>query len=178
MKDAEMKNALAGFIIGTLVTLALIALGGYIAIVNGWIPARGDEPPGTLETWAARHSLKATLEREGTAKSPISGDEADLMAGAKVYASNCASCHGTPVNEVPTFARGLNPEPTLFGNGDFVTDDPEGSIHWKAQHGIKFTGMPSFSKSLSDKEIWQVTAFLKKMDKLPAPVDSYWKSMK
>ncbi len=68
--------------------------------------------------------------------------------------------------------------PTLFGNGDLVADDPEAYIYFKTKHGIRFTGMPAFKGMLKDDEIWQVTLFLKHMDKLPASVDSSWKSMK
>jgi len=169
---------LSGFLLGLVVAVLVAVAAGYLAITNGMIPARGDVAPDQFETWAAHNALRAVLKREGTETSPLKGNEATLMAGAKVYASNCGGCHGTPKDPTPSFAKGFNPDPTLFGNGDTVTDDPEGWIHWKVEHGIKFTGMPAFAPMLSKNEIWQVTMFLKDMDKLPAKVDAFWKKMK
>jgi mono/diheme cytochrome c family protein len=167
-----------GFAGGIAITVALAGAVSYLAVVNGWLPARQDEAPGELETWAAHHALKATLNREATMQSPIAADEENLMAGAEVYHANCAGCHGTPKDPEPAFAKGFIPPPTLFGNGDIVSDDPEGWSYWKIKHGIKFTGMPSFTPSLSDKEMWQVTLFLKHMDKLPDKVKAFWREMK
>ncbi len=165
-------------LLGTVLTLLLVALTAYLVITSGFIPARQDEASSGLEAWAAHKSLSATIAREAKSQSPIPADEENLMAGAKVYAGNCSGCHGSPLVPSPDFAKGYSPDPTLFANGDMVTDDPEGNIYWKIDHGIRFTGMPSFNKMLNEKELWQVTLFLKHMDKLPAPVDEYWKHMK
>lgn len=173
-----MNKMALGLAIGVIATLSVGALAGYLIIVNGVIPARGDVKPDNFETWAAHKSLHATLEREAVDKCPIPADAENLMAGAKVYSSNCSGCHGAPANPKPSFAQGFNPDPTLFGNGDDVTDDPESQIYWKVNHGIKFTGMPSFNKMLSEKEMWQVSLFLKNQNKLPNEVDAYWKAMK
>jgi mono/diheme cytochrome c family protein len=171
-----MKTGL-GFLLGCICALAVVALVGYLSIVNGWIPARGDEPAGDFEKWAAHHALHAVLEREAPTQSPIPADEPNLMAGAKLYADQCAGCHGAPKNPTPAFANGFSPGPTLFGNGDTVTDDPEGYTYWKIEHGIKFTGMPAFKGQLKENEIWQLSMFLKHMDKLPPKVETLWKNM-
>lgn len=173
-----MNKMLIGALVGAFGTALGVALAGYLAIVNGWIPARGDVLPDKFESWAAHHALKATLVREGTDKPPFPADPVTLMAGAKVYGSNCSGCHGAPANPTPAFAAGFNPHAPLFGNGDDVTDDPEGHIYWIVNHGIKFTGMPTFNKMLSEKEMWQVTLFLKHQTSLPADVNAYWKAMK
>lgn len=173
-----MNKLIAGVAIGALGAGLGIALAGYLTIVNGWIPARGDVEPDKLEAWAAHHALKATLNREGTDKPPFAADEETLMAGVKVYSSNCSGCHGAPGNPDPAFAHSFNPNAPLFGNGDDVTDDPEGHIYWIVNHGIKFTAMPSFNKMLSEKEMWQVVLFLKNQNQLPPKVATAWKAMK
>jgi mono/diheme cytochrome c family protein len=136
-----------------------------------------DEAASPLEKWAARSSLHATLKREATESCPIAANEENLMAGAKIYSSNCSVCHGTPIEKIPPLFKGITPAPPLFAN-DPVTDDPESSTHWRVEHGIRFTAMPSFKQILSSNEMWQVTLFLRHMDKLPAPVDKYWSTMK
>ncbi|HKE30196.1 MAG TPA: cytochrome c, partial [Candidatus Angelobacter sp.] len=65
-------------------------------------------------------------------------------------------------------AKGMFPvPPQLFNADDMVTDDPVGSIYWKVNNGIRMTGMPSFNKSLSPTEMWQVSQLLNRADKLP-----------
>jgi mono/diheme cytochrome c family protein len=48
-----------------------------------------------------------------------------------------------------------------------VTDDPVGETYWKVKNGIRLTGMPGFSDSLSDAALWQVSLLLLQADKLP-----------
>jgi mono/diheme cytochrome c family protein len=56
----------------------------------------------------------------------------------------------------------------LKGKG--VTDDPPGETYWKVANGIRLTGMPGFSQSLSPTEIWQISLMLANADKLPPSV--------
>jgi mono/diheme cytochrome c family protein len=52
-----------------------------------------------------------------------------------------------------------------------VSDDEAGETYWKVANGIRLTGMPAFSKVLSDTEMWQVSLLLKNADKeMPDPV--------
>ncbi len=173
-----MGKLIAGIAIGIVVTLIAGAAIGYLIITSGVIPARQDEVSSDFESWAAHQSLRATIKREAVQTSPIKADEENLMAGVKIYTSNCSGCHGTPKDPSPAFAKGYNPAPPLFANGETVTDDPEAKIYWKIDHGIRFTGMPSYNKMLNENEMWQVTLFLKNQDKLPKAVDDYWKTAK
>ena len=173
-----MQKILIGVLIGVLCTLSLGALAAYLTIINGWLPARGDVVPDKFESWAAHSALRAVLKREGTETPPFAADGPTLLAGAKVYGANCSGCHGAPGNPSPAFSKGFNPHAPFFAAGDDVTDDAEGKIYWFINHGVKFTGMPSFNKMLSEKEMWQVTLFLKNQNNLPADVSAVWKAMK
>ena len=42
--------------------------------------------------------------------------------------------------------------------------------------GVRYTGMPAWSKALSTEDMWKVTAFLSHLDKLPPAVQTYWKN--
>ncbi|MFL6450992.1 MAG: c-type cytochrome [Bryobacteraceae bacterium] len=63
------------------------------------------------------------------------------------------------------------PPPELF-KGHGVTDDPAGVTYWKVANGIRLTGMPAYTKALSDTEMWQVSLLLANADKLPAKVNA------
>jgi mono/diheme cytochrome c family protein len=53
----------------------------------------------------------------------------------------------------------------LHGKG--VTDDPAGETYWKVANGIRLTGMPGFSGSLTEEQMWQVAELMANADKLP-----------
>ena len=100
--------------------------------------------------------------------------DATILAGAKLYIANCAVCHGSAGSEESNIAKGLYvPAPQFTKHG--VDDDEEGETYWKIEHGIRFTGMPSFKDNLTEEQIWQITYFLKRgMSNLPAEADAVW----
>jgi thiosulfate dehydrogenase len=162
-------------VVATLVALGLCA---YLGIEAGLVPANADAKPSKLERWIAGRSLRATLAREAPrVPNPVTLTDTNLIAGIRIYASNCVVCHGAADGKPSNIARGLYQKPPEFAR-DGVEDDPEGVTYWKADHGIRFTGMPSFGKSLDDKQRWQVTLFLKHMDALPPAPQRVWKSVR
>ena len=52
-----------------------------------------------------------------------------------------------------------------------VSDDPAGETYWKVKNGIRLSGMPAYGKSLSEKQLWQVSLLLSMADK-PLPADA------
>jgi mono/diheme cytochrome c family protein len=165
------------FLYGLLTAGLLALVGGYAFIVNGLMPANADSPPPALEKWAAHKSLNATLSREATLGSgPVALDDAALKEGIKVYAQNCMVCHGASDGQASNIALGLYQHaPQLAKHG--VEDDSEGETYWKVHHGIRLTGMPGFSQTLTDTQQWQVTLFLKHMDALSPAVEKAWKAL-
>jgi hypothetical protein len=62
----------------------------------------------------------------------------------------------------------MYPRPPLLFEGKGVTDDTPGETYWKIFNGIRLTGMPGFSKSLNQTQMWQIALLLANADKLPA----------
>ena len=168
-----MKN----FFVGVVVTLLVLVAGAYAFVSLGCMPANADGKPPLIEKWMARKSLHATLQREAPqGPVPIALNDANLAAGVKLYAVNCAVCHGASDGEASNIAEGLYQQaPQLAQHG--VEDDPEGVIYWKVKHGIRLTGMPGFSAAFTEDQVWQTVLFLKHMDSLPAGVDKIWKAV-
>jgi mono/diheme cytochrome c family protein len=140
----------------------------YWLVASGVMSAGQDAGPLPLERWAAKKSLRATMRRDArNLKSPLEPDAANLEAGAHLFVDHCQVCHGGPDGIASPVAKGLAPKaPQLAKDG--VEDDPEGTIYWKTAHGIRFTGMPGFREALSEREMWQITLFLKRMDSAQA----------
>ncbi len=166
-----------GIFFGILITLALGLVGCYVFVVKGWMPANADSKPSLLETWAAHKSLHALIKREAPqGPNPISLTDANLISGIKFYSVNCAVCHGTSDAKASNIAVGLYQHaPQLAQDG--VEDDPDGVTYWKIKHGIRLTGMPAFSGTLNDQQIWQIALFLKHMDSLPVAPEKAWKNL-
>jgi mono/diheme cytochrome c family protein len=156
---------------------ALLTLAGYLTIANGLLPANADTAPTAVEKWVAKTSLRGTLKREAPAgKNPLPPTAENYAAAVKLYAANCAVCHGAADAARSNVAKGLYQEPPQLAK-DGVEDDPDGVSFWKVKHGIRFTGMPGFGRTLSDTQIWQLTLFLKNMDHLPQQAESAWKAV-
>jgi thiosulfate dehydrogenase len=169
---------LRGILIGIALTLAVLALGAYVTVSAGWVPANADARPGKLETWAAKTSLRVAIARETAGMtSPLEPTAENLAAGVKLYAGNCAVCHGVASGPGTNIARGFYQFAPQFGRHG-VTDDPIEETYWKITHGIRLTPMPAYSQTLDDTARWQVALFLKNQDKLPPAVEKSWKAMK
>lgn len=165
---------LKGFIAGVAAVVVAGLLGAYLLIATGRIPANADAKPPALEKWAARTSLRATIAREAPKGAPpVAADDANLAAGVKVYAANCAVCHGAADGTASNIAQGLYQRAPQLAKRP-VDDDEEGEIYWKVYHGIRLTGMPSYRATLSETQMWQVTLFLKHMPGLPPAAKKAW----
>lgn len=167
-----------GIVLGIVATLVAFLVCGYAGIKLGLLPANADAKASKLERWAATTSLHATIARQAPrTPNPVPLTDANLVAGIKLYAKNCAVCHGAADGRASNIAKGLYQRPPQLAN-DGVEDDPEGVTYWKVAHGIRFTGMPSFDRTLDDTQIWQLALFLKHMDSLPAGPQRAWSGVK
>jgi len=167
---------LRGIIVGIVLTIAALLVTGYAGIKAGAFPANADARPSGIEAWMARTSLGATIRRQApSGDNPVAVSDASLNSGMKLYVANCAVCHGAADGKATNVAHGLYQRPPQLASFG-VEDDPPGVVYWKIKHGIRLTGMPSFSQTLTDDQIWQITAFVQNMDHLPPAVDANWKS--
>jgi mono/diheme cytochrome c family protein len=165
------------FLFGILFTLVVLGAAAYVGVLAGALPSGADVKAPALETWAARKSLKAAIRREDAGYvNPLTPTDANLVAGVKLYGADCAMCHGAADGKKSTLAKGFYIEaPQLATDG--VEDDPENETYWKLDHGIRFTAMPAFGATLSTSQLWQLTMFLARMDKLPPVAAAAWKKL-
>ena len=163
------------FILGVLVTLAILILGGLGAALLGFIPTNANATPPRLETHLAMSAVDASTEhRAPRITSPVLPSAENLIDGMKIYTMNCAGCHGTLDMKPSTFGRSFYPPaPHLVQH---PPDDPEWFNYYIVRNGIRYTGMPAWDKTLSDQDIWKVTLLLSHMEKLPAAAQDYWKN--
>ncbi len=162
------------FFLGVITVVIVAALVGFLCIRFGLMDPRADIPVNTLEQKIAMPALDAAVDRRAPeVKNPVDATDANLVAGMKLYQTNCASCHGDINHPHGMFADSLYPRAPQFMED--TPDMPENQNFYIIQHGIRLSGMPAWKQSLSGQEIWQVTTFLSHIDKLPPQISEQWK---
>ena len=161
---------LKGILLGIVLGFVLVFVGGYFYFASGQAPVTTNSPEMPFERKVAKLALHAYLGKVPHANPPVPADEANLLAGAKVYKEQCAVCHGLPGEPHNAIGNGMFPKPPLLFRGVGVTDDETWESYTKVAGGIRMTGMPGFKDRLSDTQMWQVSVLIKNADKLPASV--------
>jgi thiosulfate dehydrogenase len=163
-----MVRVLLGMILGILLAPAIVLAWFHW----GHPPVAVSDPPLFQERALTAVPLHARIDREMLAASPIQPTQDNLVAGARIYADQCAACHGLQ-GKPSSFGAHMYPKaPPLWEkhHNDVVgvSDDPVGETYWKIANGIRLTGMPAYKTTLSETQMWQVSLLLANADK-PIP---------
>ncbi len=142
--------------------------GLYIYLTGGGAPVATTDSDMPFENYFAHKALNARIAKDMPKIVPIQPTEANYLAGADLYKQHCAVCHGLPLAPKTAIATGMYPHPPQLFEGKGVTDDEPGESYWKIFNGIRLTGMPGFSKSLSETQMWQIALLVANADKLPS----------
>jgi len=163
------------FVLGVVITLAVLILGGLGFALLGLFPTNANSAPPDFERHLAMSAVDAWTDRHAAhVSSPVLPTDQNLIDGMKVYTMNCAGCHGT-----------LDKKPAVFGASFYppapqlILDppaDPDWRTRYVVRNGIRYTGMPAWDRILSDDDVWKVTIFLSHLEKLPPAVQEYWKT--
>jgi mono/diheme cytochrome c family protein len=148
-----------GFVVGIIFTMIVLAFAIYEGAKQGYIYLGADHKPSFAESTFAMSVLDASIQQHIVGlQNPVTPTEENIEAGAKVYLAHCAGCHGVPANPDSQFSQSFNPPvPGFFKE---PPDMSEAQNFYIVQHGVRWTGMPSFGATLSDQQIWQAVTFL------------------
>jgi mono/diheme cytochrome c family protein len=154
-----------GFIFGITTVILVLAVGLLLALL-GFVSMRADSPPSRLEAAVAGHAMDASVTRSAPKlPNPVTADEANLTAGARLYRDHCTLCHGDPAHPKAPLVDSLNPPAPQFV--DDKPNMPEHQNFFILQHGIRWTAMPGWKNVLSEQQLWQLVTFLTHMSDLP-----------
>ncbi len=152
-------------------TLAVIGFLGIVAAIGaavyffgGFYNISAVEPDPGIVAFALGHVREASIDRHAKDTPPFSLEApAVVQQGARDFLERgCANCHGAPGVKWAKFSEGLRPDPPDLKEVANEADASE--IFWVVKNGINMTGMPSFARAgADDKEIWSITAFVKKL---------------
>ena len=138
----------------------------------GYAPVATASSPMPFEKQLAHMALNARIHKEAPTSAPLQADEQIYLAGVRVYRENCAVCHALPGQSASATGKGMFPKPPELFKGKGVTDDPAGVTYWKVANGIRLTGMPAYTGSLTTQELWQVSLLLANADKVSPSVQA------
>jgi mono/diheme cytochrome c family protein len=163
-----------GFVWGIVLTILVLAIGGLGLALLGLLPTRANSAPPEMERRIAMSALDNSVGRHAPRlDNPVPSTDENLIEGLKIYTMNCAGCHGGIDRQTSTFGKSFYPPaPNLILD---PPDDPEWHVFYVIRNGVRYTGMPAWDKTLSEPDIWKVTAFLTRVEKLPPAVQDYWK---
>ncbi len=163
------------FTLGALVTLLVLILGGLGFAMLGFFPTKANVEPPHLERRIAMGAVDASMDRHAPhLVNPLTPTDQNLEDGMKLYTMNCALCHGGLDRKPSTLATSFYPPPPNLISDP--PDDPEWHTFYTIRTGIRYTGMPSWDKTLTEQDMWKITLLLSHMDKLPPAVQGYWKT--
>jgi mono/diheme cytochrome c family protein len=164
------------FLLGFVAAVVIVLVAEFLWVRLGFVNSRADAPESAFERRVAMPSLDASLDRHAPeARNPLQATDDSLLAGMKIYQTNCAGCHGDIHQRHQSFGDALYPRAPQFMED--APDMPENENFYIVQHGIRLTGMPAFGNSLNQQEAWQVVTFLSHMDKLSPQLSGQWKAI-
>ncbi len=113
-----------------------------------------------VAAWAAGGSLLHQAPARYTdRRNPLAGGEQARLAGAKLFARECASCHGHD-------GQGIGKAPRLKRSD--VAEASPGALFWVLRNGSLYRGMPSFAH-LPEAQRWEIITFLQETKNAARP---------
>jgi mono/diheme cytochrome c family protein len=162
------------FILGIVFTILVLVIGGLGLALLGFLPTRANKTPPQMESHIAMSALDNSVERHAPRiNNPVPPTDENLIEGLKIYTMNCALCHGGIDRQPSALEKSFYPPPPNLVLDP--PDDAEWHVFYVIHNGIRYTGMPAWDKALSEPDIWKLTAFLTRINKLPPAVQDYWK---
>ncbi len=103
-----------------------------------------------VTAWAQVARFRNAPESASAMKNPYAGNAGAAAAGQKLYALNCAMCHGKSL-------QGMGPSPAL--DSASVRNAKPGELFWFITHGKPDSGMPLWG-NLPKNQRWEIVSFL------------------
>jgi cytochrome c553 len=164
----------AGIAIVLVVPLAVFAF-----VKSGVYDIAASKPHTKLTEWITHetmiHSARRHAEAAGIAP-PARFTVPQVVGGFCTYETHCAACHGGPAIAREEWVAGMEPSPPYLL--DATSKWTPEQLFWIVKNGIKMTGMPSWRNSMSDRQIWDVVAFIAATRRLPPQTYGKWRSWK
>ena len=96
-------------------------------------------------------------------KNPVASNAESIAAGQKLYAKNCASCHGESGKGDGKMGAQLKPLPSNLADAEWKHGSTDGEIFTVVRDGIIKTPMKSFKSKMTEHELWEVVNYVRSL---------------
>jgi len=151
----------------SLVVLALVGIAIAAAVVwSGAYNVGADDPH-----WSATYRVlevarqRSIAVRAADIEVPDLSDAELIRSGAGNYSAMCVTCHLSPDAAETELSIGLYPRPPRW---DALGQTDAREAFWVLKHGIKASGMPAWGKSMDDRYLWGMVAFMQQFPSMTA----------
>lgn len=160
-----MRPVLKGALITLGVMLAVGLVGTVIFLKATGLSARAT--PGPVEIAVAGQLRALAVPSEySRLTNPVLMNEESIRDGMAHFADHCAQCHGND-------GSGADMGKTMFPPTPDMRTEPtqslsDGALFYTIEHGVRFTGMPSFSTDTlaGEESSWHLVNFIRHLPKL------------
>ena len=156
------------FLFGVLVGILGVFVAGYFIAMSGNISVAATNRGGLndkIDSFLNAVSDRSIEKHAPKKTNPFAKDPAAAAAGLLHYKENCLYCHGAKDIDALEFAKGFNPGAPMLDMKD-VQELKDGELFWIISNGIRATGMPAFSPTHKEDEIWKIVSFVRRLPKL------------
>jgi len=163
-------------LIGIAVGIAVVVPIAVFSFVESGIYDVGAAKRHTKFTeWLTHETMIHSVRRHAEdIAPPAQTTAAQLVSGYCSYETHCVACHGASGVAREPWVNGFEPQPPYLL--DVTQTFTPGQLFWIVKHGIKMTGMPAWGESMSDREMWNVVAWLEASRRLPPQTYVRWRS--
>ena len=163
-------------LIGAAIALAVIVpLGAFAFVKSGMFNVAASSPHTRFTTWLTQETMIHSVRSHAKSiTAPANASAAEVRRGFCKYETHCVACHGASAVARERWVSGMEPAPPYLLDATQRWRPRE--LFWIAKNGIKMTGMPSWRDSLSDRQIWEVVAWLEASRQLPPSTYLRWRS--
>jgi cytochrome c553 len=169
------REKLLHILIGAAVAIAVVVPLGVLGFVKSGIYNVGASRRHTkFSEWITHDTMIHSVRSHAKGISPPAWTSAQqVVAGYCAYETHCVACHGAAAVARQQWVSGLEPQPPylLDVNREFTP----AQLFWIAKNGIKMTGMPAWGDSMSDRQIWNVVAWIEAGRDLPPQTYLHWR---
>lgn len=174
MNRKKLHHMLIGVLIGIVF---IVPLGVYGFVKSGLFNVGASSPHTKLTTWLTHETMIHSVHRYAKGIQPPSWTtSAQLVAGFCTYETHCVACHGAAAVSRQPWVGGMEPQPPYLL--DATQKFTPSELFWIVSSGIKMTGMPRWRESMSDRDIWNIVAWLEASRDMPPQTYLRWRAAK
>ena len=163
MQPKKLHHLILGVALGILV---LVPLGGFAFVESGVYNVGASHRHSQFTQGITHDTMIHSVDlRARRITPPRWTSTAELVGGYCAYEAHCVACHGAAAVARQPWVSGMEPSPPYLL--DVTQRFTHAQLFWIVKNGIKMTGMPGWDQSMSDREVWNVVAWLEASRNLP-----------